>query len=134
MIPKTIRILETRPVNPTPSRAAHHEATKQQKRLEGQEDRSPACPAQTRVPGNPLSERRPAYRSQRPDPHVTEEALVSTVLLNNPILDNIKDLGYPIFHMGTESSNLPDLPWFPRPDAPFLPQLVSFNENRQPID
>ena len=36
--------------------------------------------------------------------------------------------------MGTESSNLPDLPWFPCPDAPFVPQLVSFNENKQPID
>ena len=98
---------------------------KQQKRPKGQEDRPLTCPIQARVQGNPniptdlpgraLSERRPAYQSRRPDPRVTEKALVSTVLLSNPILDNIKDLGYPIFHMGTESSNPPDLPWFPRP-------------------
>ena len=36
--------------------------------------------------------------------------------------------------MGTESSNPPDLPWFPRPDAPSVPQLMSFGENKQPID
>ena len=99
MIPEAIRKLEIRPVNPTPYKAAHHEVSKQQERLEGQEDRPPACPIQTRVPGSPniptdlpgraLSEQRPAYRSRRPDPHVTEEALVSTVLLNNPILDDI---------------------------------------------
>ena len=131
MIPEAIRKLETCPVNPTPYRAAHHEATKQQERLEGQEDRPPAHPIQTRVSGNPnipanlpgraLSEQRPTHRSRRPDLRVTEEALVSTVLLNNPILDDIEDLGYLIFHMGTESSNLPDLPWFLHPDAPFVP-------------
>ena len=65
---------------------------------------------------------------------VTEEALVSTVLLNNRILDDIEDLGYPIFHMGTESSNTPDPPWFPCPDAPFVSRLVSFDENKQPIN
>ena len=131
MIPEAIRVLETHLVNPTPYRAAHHKATKQQERSEGQEDRPPARPTQTKVPGNPniptdlpgraLSKQRPAYQSRRPDPRVTEEALVSTVLLNNPILDDIENLCYPIFHMGTESSNLPDLPWFPRPDAPFVP-------------
>ena len=122
VIPEAICKLETHPVNPTPYRAAHHKAMKQQDRPEGQEDRPPARPTQTRVPGNPniptdlprraLSKRRPAYRSRRPDPRVTEEALVLTVLLNNPILDDVKDLGYPIFHMGTESSNPPDPPWF----------------------
>ena len=35
MIPKTIRVLETRPINPTPSKAAHHKEMKQQKRPEG---------------------------------------------------------------------------------------------------
>ena len=39
VIPETIRVLETSPVNPTPSRAAHHKEMKQQKRPEGQEDR-----------------------------------------------------------------------------------------------
>ena len=71
VILKAIRKLETHPVNPTLYRAAHHEATKQQKRLEGQKDRSPAHLTQTRVLGNPniptdlpgraFSERRPAY-------------------------------------------------------------------------
>ena len=95
VIPETIHVLETHPVNPTPSRAAHHEEMKQQKRPEGQEDKPPTHPIQAKVQGNPniptdllgraLSEQRPAYRSRRPDLHVTKEALVLTVSLNNPI-------------------------------------------------
>ena len=144
VISKAICELETCPVNPTPYRAAHHEAMKQQERSKDQEGKPPARPTQTRAPGNlsiptdlpgrAIPKQRPTYRSQRPDPCVTEEALVSTVLLNNPMLDDIEDLGYPIFHMGTESSNPPDPPWFPRPDAPLMPRLVSSDENGQPID
>ena len=42
--------------------------------------------------------------NRKPDPRVTEEALVSTVLLNNPDLEDIDDLGYPTYHMGTDSN------------------------------
>ena len=36
--------------------------------------------------------------------------------------------------MGTNSDNLPDPPWFPRPDTPFVPRLVALDKNRNPVD
>ena len=56
------------------------------------------------------------------------------VLLNNPNLEDIDDLGYPTYHIGTDSDNLLDPPWFPRPDVPFVPRLVALDENRDPVD
>ena len=128
--------------------AAQHDEQKEQEKQKGRkrkktftaatflgEERVQNHPSITKyLSGGALPTGRPAHRDRKPDPRVTEEALVSTVLLNNPDLEDIDDLGYPTYHMGTDSNNPPDPPWFPRPDAPFVPRLVALDENRDPID
>ena len=59
---------------------------------------------------------------------------MSTILLNNLDLEDIDNLGYPTYHMGTDSDNPLDPPWFLRPDTPFVPRLVALDKNRDPID
>ena len=140
--------LEACPTNPTPHTAAQHNEQKEQERQEGRkrkktfttttflrEERVQNHPSiAEHLSGGALPTGRPAHWNRKPDPRVTKEALVSMVLLNNPNLKDIDDLGYPTYHMGTDSNNLPDPPWFPRPNTPFVPRLVALDENRDPID
>ena len=148
VIPGVIAQLETRPTNPTPHTAAQHDKQKEQERPEGRkrkktfatttflgEERVQNHPSIAKhLSGGALPTERPTHQDRKPDPHVTEEALVSMVLLNNPDLEDIDDLGYPTYHMGTDSDNLLDPPWFPRPNALFVPRLVALDENRSPVD
>ena len=57
-----------------------------------------------------------------------------TILLNNLDLEDIDDLRYPTYHMGTDSDNPLDPLWFPRPDTPFVLRLVALDKNRDPVD
>ena len=148
VIPGVIAQLEICPTNPTPHIAAQHNDQKKQERQEGRKRKKTFTTAtflgEKRVQNHPsiakhlsrgaLPTEKPAHRNRKPDPRVTKEALVSTVLLNNLNLEDIDGLRYPIYHMGTDSDNPPDPPWFSRPDMPFILRLVALNENKDPID
>ena len=148
VISGAIAQLETRSTNLTPHTAAQHNKQKEQERQEGRKKKKTFTTTtflgEERVQnhlsiakhlsGGALPTGRPAHRDRKPDPCVTEEALVFTVLLNNLDLEDIDDLGYPTYHMGTDSDNLLDPPWFTRPDMLFVPRLVALDENRNPVD
>ena len=62
---------------------------------------------------------------------VTEEVLLAWALLTNPVLDNIANLGYITYHMGTNSSGPSDPPWFKRPDSTTILRVIITDENNQ---
>jgi hypothetical protein len=54
---------------------------------------------------------------------------LARALLTNPVLDDIADLGYITYHMGTNSDGPPDPPWFPRPNINTIPKVIAIDEN-----
>ena len=87
-----------------------------------------------RVRGRLISELGPAHHYREPNIRVTEDVLLARVLLTNPVLDDIADLGHITYHMGTDSSGPPDPPWFRRPDPSMIPRVIATDENNQEFE
>lgn len=62
---------------------------------------------------------------------VTEEILLAQALLTNPVLDDIANFEYIIYHIGTDSSGLPDPLWFKCPKATIIPKVIATDKNNK---
>ena len=81
--------------------------------------------------GRNISEHRQSHHYWEPYICVTEEILLAWALLTNPVLDNIANLGYITYHIGTDSTGLPDPPWFKHPDTATIPKVIATDKNNR---
>jgi hypothetical protein len=144
---EVVKILAEKSLHPTPEFVARYESLRSPSPVPAKEEGSkgkgrsrqrrvdpPAKPKDhqdnhNRIRGRNISKLGLAHHYREPYIRVTEDVLLARVLLTNPVLDDIADLGHITYHMGTDSAGPPDPPWFKRPDSSTIPQVVATDEN-----
>ena len=84
--------------------------------------------------GRNISERGQSHHYREPHICVTEEILLARALLTNPVLDDIADLEYITYHIGTDSIGPPNPPWFKRPNSSSILKVIATDENNQEFE
>jgi Chromo (CHRromatin Organisation MOdifier) domain len=141
------RILHEKSLHPTPKLIAHYEALrsplpvpgKGKEKEEGKRSKRRLVDPPTkpkdhqdnnyRILGRNISKRGQSHHYREPHICITENILLVRALLTNPVLDNIADLGYITYHMGTDFDGPPDPPWFPHPNIDTIPKVITIDEN-----